>query len=152
MAKNDLWDAPDIVPSITYTDLPRAIEWLQRVFGFRERADVRLTWPGGGMTSMEVGAGLLNISTPDETWRQGSRAAAPGLVMKVYVDDVDKHFARAKAGGATVITEPQDGFWGGRIYRALDHEGHHWEISQRGRDLAAHRWQLPPGVTRGTGK
>jgi hypothetical protein len=46
----------------------------------------------------------------------------------------------------------QDGFWGGRIYRALDHEGHQWEISQRGRDLAAERWRLPPGVTRGVPK
>lgn len=75
-----------------------------------------------------------------------------GVVMKVYVDDIDKHFSRAKAEGAKLISEPQDGFWGGRIYRALDHEGYHWEISQRGRDLAAERWQLPPGVTRGVPK
>jgi uncharacterized glyoxalase superfamily protein PhnB len=65
------------------------------------------------------------------------------------VDDVDKHFARAKHEGARIISEPEDGFWGGRIYRVLDHEGHHWEFSQRGCDLAAERWQLPPGLTRG---
>ena len=53
--KSREWDAPDIVPSITYADIPRAIEWLERVFGFRERARARLTWPGGGMTWMEVG-------------------------------------------------------------------------------------------------
>jgi uncharacterized glyoxalase superfamily protein PhnB len=70
-------------------------------------------------------------------------------VMKVYVDDLDDHFVRARAEGATIISEPQDGFWGGRTYRALDHEGHRWEISQGGRDLAAARWRLPPGVTRG---
>jgi PhnB protein len=69
--------------------------------------------------------------------------------MKVYVDDVDAHFARAKARGATIVSDLQDGFWGGRIYRALDHEGYRWEICQGGRDLAAERWQLPPGVTRG---
>jgi uncharacterized glyoxalase superfamily protein PhnB len=72
--------------------------------------------------------------------------------MKVYVEDVDRHFARAKAEGAKIIAEPQDGFWGGRTYRALDHEVHQWEISQRGRDLAAERWRLPPGVTRGVSK
>jgi uncharacterized glyoxalase superfamily protein PhnB len=71
--------------------------------------------------------------------------------MKVYVDDIDQHFARAKAQGATIVFEPRDGFWGGRIYRALDHEGNRWEFSQRGRDLAAERWQLPPGVTQGVG-
>ena len=147
MAGNEMWDAPDIVPKLTYTDLARATEWLQRVFGFREREGARLNWPGGGMTWFEVGNGLFNISTPDATRRQ--KPETPGLMMKVYVEDVDKHFARAKAEGARIVTETEDGFWGGRTYRVLDHEGHQWEISQRGRDLAVDHWQLPPGVTRG---
>jgi uncharacterized glyoxalase superfamily protein PhnB len=148
MATSDFWNAPDIVPAITYSDLPRAMEWLERVFGFRERAEDRLTWPGGGMTWFEVGNSLFSISTPDEAWGQAPGAAASGF-MKVYVEDVDSHFAHAKAEGAKIILEPHDGFWGGRIYRALDHEGHRWEISQSGRDLTPERWQLPPGVTRG---
>ena len=95
MSPSRLWNSPDVVPVITSSDVPRAVEWLA---------------------------------------------------------DVDKHFARAKAEGARIISEPGDGFWGGRIYRSLDHEGHRWEISQRGRDLAADLWQLPPGVTRGVPK
>ena len=150
MAKNEMWDAPSIVPTITYSDLPRAIKWLERVFGFRERKETRLNWPGGGMTWFEVGDSLFNISTPDEVWRQ--KPETPGLMMKVYVEDVDKHYAHAKAEGARIVSEPQNGFWGGRIYRVLDHEGHQWEMSQRGLDLAADRWQLPPGVTRGVRK
>jgi uncharacterized glyoxalase superfamily protein PhnB len=147
-----MWESPDIVPSISYTDVPRAIEWLVRVFGFRERAEARLTWPGGCMAWLEVGGGLFKVSTHDETWPQTERRATPGGVMKVYVDDVDRHFVRAKAEGAIIVSEPQDGFWGGRTYRALDPEGHRWEISQRGRDLAAERWRLPPGLTRGVSK
>lgn len=152
MATNDLWNAPDLVPAITYLDVPRAIAWLERVFGFRERAEARLTWPGSGLTWIEVGNGLFNIGTPNAAWRQDPSAATPGLVMKVYVDDLNRHFSRAKAEGAQIISEPEDGFWGGRIYRVLDHEGHQWEISQRGRDLAVERWQLPPGVIRGGAK
>lgn len=147
MANTTMWNAPDIVPTITFTDLPRAIAWLQRVFGFRERAEARLNWSGGGMTWFEVGNSLFNVSTPDKNWRRTTEA--PGLMMKVYVEDVDQHFAHAKAQGAQILSEPEDGFWGGRIYRVLDLEGHQWEISQRGRDLAAARWRLPPGVTRG---
>lgn len=148
MTADDLWEAPDIVPAITYSDVPRAVAWFERVFGFRERAEARLTWPGGGMAWIEIGNGLLKIGTPDAEWRQGPQGASD-LVLKVYVDDVDSHFARAKDEGATIVSEPEDGFWGGRIYRALDHEGHRWEISQRGRDRASEQWQLPPGVTRG---
>jgi uncharacterized glyoxalase superfamily protein PhnB len=149
MTNKEMWDAPDIVPLIIYRDVPRAVEWLERVFGFRERAEARLTWPSGGRTWIEVGNSLFNISTPGATWRQDQGVASSGFVMKVYVEDVDQHFARAKAEGAQIISEPEEGFWGGRIYRVLDHEGNRWEISQRGRDLAADRWQLPPGVTRG---
>ena len=149
MTSKEFWNAPDIVPSITYTDLPGAIEWLQRVFGFQERAEARLTWPGGGMTWIEVGNSLFNIATPDNNWPQSRDSTASDVVMKVYVEDLDRHFARAKAEGAKIISDPVNGFWGGRIYRALDHDGHRWEISQRGCDLAADRWQLPPGVTRG---
>jgi uncharacterized glyoxalase superfamily protein PhnB len=144
----EMWIAPDIVPSIKYTDLPRAIEWLTRVFGFRERRGSRPLLPGGGMTWNEVGNSLFNISTPDPMWNQATGPERSSFVMKVYVDDVDAHFARAKGQGAEILSELEDGFWGGRIYRARDHEGNQWEISQRGRDLAAAKWALPPGVRR----
>jgi PhnB protein len=152
MAGDEMWRSPDVVPSITYTEVPRAVEWLERVFGFRERVEARLSWPGGGLTWVEVGDSLFSVGTPDETW---PNAASPGpscFVMKIYVDDIDGHFARATAEGVTIVSEPQDGFWGGRTYRALDHEGNRWEISQRGRDLAPERWRLPPGVRRGVSK
>lgn len=149
MTSDAMWISPTIVPSITYSDVPRAVAWLERAFGFRERADARLAWSGGGMAWMEIGAGLFNVKSPDESWPSPRMPGPSSFVMKVYVDDVDAHFARAKAHGATIVSEPQDGFWGGRIYRALDHEGNRWEICQSGRDLAAERWQLPPDVTRG---
>jgi uncharacterized glyoxalase superfamily protein PhnB len=143
MSQPEMWITPDVVPSIIYADVPRAVEWLARVFGFRERSEARLSWPGGAMAWIEAGDGLIHLATPDESWRRGPST------IKVYVDDVDAHFARAKAQGAEIVSGLEDGFWGGRIYRAADHEGHRWEISQRGRDLAAHRWRLPPRVTRG---
>jgi hypothetical protein len=57
MPTDTLWRAPDIVPAITYSDVPGAVEWLARVFGFHERAHARLTWPGGGMAWMVGGEG-----------------------------------------------------------------------------------------------
>ena len=147
-----MWNAPDIVPSITYSDVPRAVEWLVRVFGLGERGAARLEGPGGSLAWLEVGDSLFSITTPDESWPTMPNAGHSTFAMKVYVDDVDAHFAKARSQGATIISEPQDGFWGGRIYRALDHEGNRWEISQRGSDLAADRWQLPPGVSRGVSK
>jgi uncharacterized glyoxalase superfamily protein PhnB len=103
-----MWKAPDMVSSITYADLPKAVEWLERVFGFLERTEARLSWPGGGTTWREVGNALINLSTPDATWPRLSGAAS-GFVMKVYVDDVNRHFVHAKAEGTEIVSEPQDG-------------------------------------------
>jgi hypothetical protein len=69
MAIDKMWHAPDIVPSMTYSDVPRAVAWLERVLGFRERVEVRLSWPGGGLAWMEVGDGLFSITTPSVAGR-----------------------------------------------------------------------------------
>ena len=51
-----------------------------------------------------------------------------------YVDDVDAHFARAKAAGAKIIAEPEDQFYGDRTYVAQDPEGHRWFFAQHVED------------------
>ena len=67
--------------------------------------------------------------------RHRSVGAATQLVY-VYVDDVDKHFATAKAAGAGVLSEPADQFYGDRTYSAEDPEGHQWSFAQHVRDVA----------------
>jgi uncharacterized glyoxalase superfamily protein PhnB/uncharacterized protein YndB with AHSA1/START domain len=47
----------------------------------------------------------------------------------IYVDDLDGHYARAKAAGAVVIEEPHP-FPGSMVYVAADPEGYHWRFSQ----------------------
>jgi uncharacterized glyoxalase superfamily protein PhnB len=145
----ELWQAPTIVPTLAYEDVPTAVEWLTRVFGFRERAGSRLQWEGGATTWLEVDDALIHVSTAGGHMMQSPQATrGVSHQLKVYIEDVDEHFRRAAAGGATIISQPEDGFWGGRIYRAKDLEGHQWEFSQRGKDLTADQWRLPPGVTR----
>jgi uncharacterized glyoxalase superfamily protein PhnB len=97
----------------------------------------------------ELGDVLIHLTTAGGHELQSPKTVGSvSHALKVYVDDVDQHFQRAKAAGATIISEPENGFWDGRIYRAKDLEGHHWEFSQSGRDLAAKHWKLPPSVTR----
>jgi uncharacterized glyoxalase superfamily protein PhnB len=43
----------------------------------------------------------------------------------VYIDDVDGHFERARALGATIISEPAD-HGPNRIYSAADCGGQQW--------------------------
>jgi uncharacterized glyoxalase superfamily protein PhnB len=149
MSKGNLWRSPDVVPTLAYDDVLRAAEWLGRVFGFKERSGARLTWDDGSMTWMEIGDGLIHLSSSEgHDLHSPKTGGGSSHALKVYVDDVEGHFARARAANAKIISDPENGFWGGRIYRTTDIEGHHWEFAQKGRDLAAEEWRLPSGLTR----
>ncbi|MDB5465494.1 MAG: glyoxalase, partial [Phenylobacterium sp.] len=50
-------------------------------------------------------------------------------------DELDTHAERARAAGATIVQEPADQFYGARVYRALDPEGHVWVFSQEVADV-----------------
>lgn len=75
-------------------------------------------------------------------WREGGMASPRelgGVHTQIYcrVDDVDAHWARALAGGATLVGEPEDQPYGERTYRALDPEGHRWIFATPLRDGGA---------------
>lgn len=127
-----------VVPMISYEDGIAALDWLQRAFGFEERA--RLTTPDGRLSHGELAAGdgLIMLASPTPDYQGPKRhrevceparkwSAVPWVIdgVLVVVDDVDRHFARAKAAGATILSEIETGPPGKR-YRAEDLEGHRW--------------------------
>jgi uncharacterized glyoxalase superfamily protein PhnB len=134
---------PPVIPMIAYENGPAAMEWLARAFGFRERA--RMLGENGrlGHGEMEAGDGVIMLATPSPHYqgpkhhREECDAAArwsevPYIVdgVLVYVDDIESHFERAKAGGATILSPLEQGQEGKR-YRAEDLEGHRWMFLER---------------------
>ncbi|HEY6875913.1 MAG TPA: VOC family protein [Candidatus Dormibacteraeota bacterium] len=134
---------PDVIPMIAYADGPAAMDWLGKAFGFRERdrrvgADGRL-----GHGEMETGSGLIMVATPSPHYHGPKRHReecdvarawhdVPYIIdgVLVYVDDVAAHFERARAAGATILSDLETTEDGGR-YRAEDLEGHRWMFVQR---------------------
>jgi uncharacterized glyoxalase superfamily protein PhnB len=59
-------------------------------------------------------------------------SAVPYVIdgLHVFVEAVDDHFARAKAAGATMLSDPEDQPYGERVYRVADLEGHRWMFAQ----------------------
>jgi uncharacterized glyoxalase superfamily protein PhnB len=49
----------------------------------------------------------------------------------VLVEDVEAHFERAKAKGATILPEPGEPGVGFQIYSAEDLEGHRWMFGRQ---------------------
>jgi uncharacterized glyoxalase superfamily protein PhnB len=136
---------PGVIPMIAYEDGISAIEWLNRVFGFRERQESRHLWPDGALShaEMEAGSGLIMMGspTPDyqsprhhrENCEQAQKwSQVPWIIdgVLVYVANLDEHFKRAQAEGATILTPIEEGP-PGRRYRAEDLEGHRWFFFER---------------------
>jgi uncharacterized glyoxalase superfamily protein PhnB len=127
-----------VIPMISYEDGIGALEWLASGFGFRETA--RLTAPDGRLShgEMRAGDGLIMLASPTPDYHSPKRhrevceqarrwSTVPWIIdgVLVCVDDLDRHFARAKAAGATILSEIEEGP-PGRRYRAEDLEGHRW--------------------------
>ncbi|HZB24396.1 MAG TPA: VOC family protein [Gaiellaceae bacterium] len=108
-----------VIPYLLYEDADAAIEFLTRVFGFREVN--RTTNDDGTIMNAE----LLGPSG-GEVWLGQVPSVSGSSIVYVYVDDADAHCERARAEGATIGNEPEDQFYGDRRYDTTDPQGHAW--------------------------
>ena len=133
--------ASAVIPMLSYEDGITAMDWLHRAFGFREVA--RHTEAGRlSHGEMRAGDGLIMLASPTPDYQSPKRhrevceqaakwSTVPWIIdgVLVYVTDVEGHFAQAKAAGATILSNIEEGP-PGRRYRAEDLEGHRWFFMQ----------------------
>jgi uncharacterized glyoxalase superfamily protein PhnB len=117
---------PRITTYLLYEDCEAALEFLAKAFGFAE--DMRITDDNGKVThaEMRLEDGVIMMGHPGPDYQNPSRTGHVNATTYVYVDDVDKHFEQAKSGGAKIISEPADQFYGDRNYMAEDPQGQQW--------------------------
>jgi uncharacterized glyoxalase superfamily protein PhnB len=131
---------PRITPYLLYEDVSGALDWLAKAFGFRER--LRFEDEQGTVThaEMSLGDGVVMMGHPGPDYRSPKRLGQSTQQVHVYVDDVDAHFERARAAGATIVAEPGDQPYGDRRYDAEDPEGVRWSFAQHVRDVTPEEW------------
>lgn len=122
---------PNIFAALRYQDADRALEWLQRAFGFEESAVSRDSEGRIAHAELRLGGGLIMLGQYDqEGWMGGGPPdpLASTLSLYVVVDDPDAHHDRASAAGAQVVRELTDQPYGSREYSARDPEGNLWSF------------------------
>ena len=136
---------PTFIPSVPYKDPVAALKWLEAAFGFE--TTVFVTDAEGKPAHLEMGFGGSAIYIAGE-WegppfapaRLKSPASLEGQVtsvLRVHLESgIDEHCQRARAAGAQIAQDPADQFYGDRIYRAIDPEGHVWVFSQPVREVS----------------
>ena len=123
-----------VIPTLRYRDGRAAIDFLCKAFGFEEQlvvpdpsgaiAHAQLVF-GNGMVmlgSARNNAFHTLVASPAESGAVGSQSAY------IVVSDVDAHYARAIAAGATIVIDIADQDHGGRAYSCRDPEGHVWNF------------------------
>ena len=126
-----------ITPYLLYEDVAGALDWLARAFGFRE-SGTKMSGPDGKVNhaAMEVDDSIIMMGCPGSDYKNPKRLGHVTQNLYVRVDDVDKHFERARKAGATILQEPEDMFYGDRRYGVADLEGHYWYFAQQVREVA----------------
>lgn len=115
----------DVYARLAYDDENAAADWLARVFGLSEvsRKD--------GLVWMEISGGTVMVCRAAYGLQTPKALGGISTRMNVYVPDVDAHYERAMAGGATLERDIETMPWGERRYECRDLAGHWWHFAQR---------------------
>jgi uncharacterized glyoxalase superfamily protein PhnB len=122
-----------VVPLLVYRDIEAAHDFLVRAFGL-EAGEVEYSADGHAIHGEVRAAGTpiwLHRVAVEHALSSPEDVDLAGAGLVVYVDDVDAHFARARAAGARIDQEPIDQPYGQREYGARDSEGHRWWFATR---------------------
>lgn len=129
-----------LTPYLLYRDVGSALEWLGKAFGLMEIGD-RFEGKDGTIqhAAMVVpeGGEVILMGCPGPKYKNPKKLGTATQLLYIYVDDVDKHFARAKKMKPKVINKVEDTFYGDRRYGVEDPEGHQWFFAQRVRDVSS---------------
>jgi len=127
-------------PQVFYRDPLAALHWLEAAFGFETSLVV---------TGEDGAVGHAAMTYEGSEFDIGGEWASPELIAEAAMKSpvslggagtqfvrvnlkagLDAHCERARAAGARITQEPTDQFYGARVYRALDLEGHVWTFQQ----------------------
>jgi PhnB protein len=119
-----------VTASLIQEDANRTIEFCKKAFGAKLR--MKMQAPGGKIAHAEIELGDSVVMLTDSM----QEPAQPAQLF-LYVEDVDRTYAKALKAGATSVMPPQDMFWGDRFARVSDPSGNGWGIATHIEDVDA---------------
>jgi uncharacterized glyoxalase superfamily protein PhnB len=147
---DDPFRRPTFGSAVFYKDPLAALQWLAQAFGF-ERSMLITNADGTlGHAEMTFGDGYIMVGSEWASYTASpeSTSGKNTQILHVHLDDgIDAHCVRARAAGAEIVREPNDEFYGDRVYSARDPEGHVWTFAQRVRNVSRAEAEKASGLT-----
>ena len=121
-----------VIPTMRYDDAKAAIDWLCDAFGFTPHLIVDDGEGGIAHAQLRFGNGMIMLgSARDDEFGRLQRPPTKDSVTQspyIIVDDINEHYARAVAAGASITIEIKDEDYGGRGYSCSDPQGQLWNF------------------------
>lgn len=135
-------DDTTFVPALSYRDPKAALAWLAEAFDFE--LTMAIDGPDGDVSQghyemASEGRGRIMVGGEWNDWTRSPLSTEGRNTTSTHVQvtgDIDAHCGRARAAGAKILVEPADQFYGDRVYRCADPEGHHWTFAAHVRDVS----------------
>lgn len=119
-----------VTPYLIVSDAVAVIGFLEKAFDAAVTS--RLDGPDGKVMNAELRLGSSMVMISDA--RDGILPQPTSLYL--YVEDVDRVYARAVAAGGISVMEPADMFYGDRHGGVMDASGNTWWIASRRETLS----------------
>lgn len=137
MLRNRSVPVDTILPHVMYKNLPEAIAWLVKTFGFVEH--YRYGDPLSG-AQVHLGNAFIMLNQARGEYCNPAELGFRTQSLTVFVEEIEQHYERARAAGANLVEELHETVYGELQYAVLDPEGHHWLFSRHARDLSPDAW------------
>jgi uncharacterized glyoxalase superfamily protein PhnB len=144
-------------PVAFYRDPLAALKWLEEAFGFETSMLVTDKKGAVGHAEMSFAGGRIGIggewASPDLLGPAAMKSpasmsgAGTQFIRVALPTGIDEHCEKARAAGAQITQAPSDQFYGARVYRALDPEGHVWCFDQTIAEMSAADMEKASGLT-----
>lgn len=127
--------ASRITPYLTVRDAAATRTFYEQASGFSETEMVPRKDGSPAHVGMSLGGESVVMFSPEGMCEGMQSPVTSGHAMPVnlyvYCDDVDQFVDHARNAGATVLSEPEDMFWGDRMARLADPDGYLWTFATR---------------------
>ena len=132
-----------ITPYLIIKGAARAIEFYKQAFGATEI--MRFPGPNNtiGHAELRIGDSVIMLAdeAPGGQYRSPDAFGGSPVSLMIYIEDVDKVFARALSLGARQTRAVEDQFYGDRSGNLVDPFGHIWTVSTHVEDVSQEEMQ-----------
>ncbi|CAG2136524.1 VOC family protein [Cupriavidus numazuensis] len=135
--------------AVFYKEPRGALDWLEQAFGFTRTMVITDDQGKLAHAEMRFGDSYLMVGSEWADFTASPASVNGKNTQSIHVhlqDGLDAHCERARAAGAVIIREPEDQFYGDRVYTARDPEGHVWTFGQTVRKVSREEAEQASGL------